>query len=852
MEPISLKIIFWNIGSVRQRAEEIETILKDVDILICVETWLAPDSTFRTFPGFLTLRRDRTHARGGGILMFIRKSVAYREINNLQSPDDSVELLGVQLSHLNPPLDLIACYRTPGQSLTHIQWDLICSNVAANANCIFMRDFNAHNTNWNCNYTDSNGYRLSNSIDAHDLFLHNNNSLTHLDLYRNNRSNLDLIFSTINISDKSEPIGMCELDSQYSKFCTIEYEQLEPHSRYEFFADIVTDFIRSSTPTKKKKNIKKKTNCGQTRYSNPVFSWDSECDKIKRLRRGSFKKWEHTGNLEYLINYKKYAALAKKTFKNKKRECFRKFAESISFHTNPSYVWDKCRILKNKWVRATSSGNSENLQQGIERDQALNKISPPWVPTNPEWLPPCDQNDFLDSQFDLVEFNIALDSKNFKSASGMDGIDYEILKNLPVTDRNAPQKTPQFEELSHLKGSSEHGKTERWIRGRQATKGREVRSLRMWHARMSPEFVYLRRRFKINNIFNSMYTMNEFPLSWKKSFVHFINKIEGNGLRPISLTSCSCKLFESMIKGRMQWWAEHESLIPPSQQGFRKGRSCSDNLVNLTLKIEEAFMEKSEVLAAFLDVQGAFDNVDCNILLARLADLGSPRNLLLFIKFLTHERQIYSATSPSKPRLVFRGVPQGGVLSPLLYILYVSDTTRNIPRNVYVSQFADDIAIYVKFKIVKRAQSTLTNAINIISKNLHQIGLTLTPHKTKLIRFNNKKILPGTTQIKLWIVFDYRLLFKMHIDLVIKRCSRALNIIKYLRGTWWGSDPETLITLYKSFIRSTIDYGSFIYFPSQKYLTAKLESIQNTAIRLALGYRKTTPLNILIGESNCL
>ena len=76
-----------------------------------------------------------------------------------------------------------------------------------------------------------------------------------------------------------------------------------------------------------------------------------------------------------------------------------------------------------------------------------------------------------------------------------------------------------------------------------------------------------------------------------------------------------------------------------------------------------------------------------------------------------------------------------------------------------------------------------------------------------------------------------------------------MNIIKFLRGTWWGADPETLILLYKSLVRSIMDYGMFVYYPTQKAEIDNLEKIQYLAIRYALGYRTSTPTNILLGES---
>ena len=101
----------------------------------------------------------------------------------------------------------------------------------------------------------------------------------------------------------------------------------------------------------------------------------------------------------------------------------------------------------------------------------------------------------------------------------------------------------------------------------------------------------------------------------------------------------------------------------------------------------------------------------------------------------------------------------------------------------------------------------------------------------------------------LGIIFDYKLTFSVHIDMIQTRCNNAINIIKYLCGTWWGSDPETLTTLYKSFVRSVMAYGIFLYFPNNKKHSKRLEQIQYTAIRTALGYRRSTPTNVLLAES---
>ena len=140
--------------------------------------------------------------------------------------------------------------------------------------------------------------------------------------------------------------------------------------------------------------------------------------------------------------------------------------------------------------------------------------------------------------------------------------------------------------------------------------------------------------------------------------------------------------------------------------------------------VEEGFYRKNEVLAAFLDVSGAFDNVDITILLNRLADVGLPYVVIKFIKFITYGRSIYTDITGTEARKVYKGVPQGGVLSPLLYSIYVSKITEKVPKSV-ISQFADDIAVYCSHKQNASSKKLIEKAINTIYTNLYNLGLTL-------------------------------------------------------------------------------------------------------------------------------
>ena len=148
----------------------------------------------------------------------------------------------------------------------------------------------------------------------------------------------------------------------------------------------------------------------------------------------------------------------------------------------------------------------------------------------------------------------------------------------------------------------------------------------------------------------------------KNEHRHRAKKSDGKNVRPISLISCLCKLFESMLKNKLQWWLECNGYLPKKQTGFRKGQSTVDNLVKLTLDIGTAFRDGKDILAAFLDASAAFDNVDLNILLDQLALVGCRDNVINFVKFITFERIIFTDSTGDNRRLVHKGVPQGDVL----------------------------------------------------------------------------------------------------------------------------------------------------------------------------------------------
>ncbi|KAE8739461.1 hypothetical protein FOCC_FOCC015037 [Frankliniella occidentalis] len=330
---------------------------------------------------------------------------------------------------------------------------------------------------------------------------------------------------------------------------------------------------------------------------------------------------------------------------------------------------------------------------------------------------------------------------------------------------------------------------------------------------------------------------------------------EAKSYGPIALTSCIFKSFQKVTLQRIQWWAEAHNKLDSYQFGFRKMRSTTDSLALLTTNIHLAFRKKEFAVSLFADISGAYPNVNPQLLCESLTQKGLPAFVIENIRSSLMRRKLKATYGGilTDFRYTSKGLNQGDIWSPFLYILFTSDLREVVTEDeVLMLQYADDISLTVRHSSLREAIYKLQDAARNLEEKISQNGATLEPTKSQMVIFTRKTKIPepqhillrgGEVPIKkeakfLGITMDPALNWKTHVANTQAKCRNRLKFIRSLTGHWWGAHPMTLKRTYTSLIRPMLDYGIEIYDPHSQEMWAKLESIQMEAARIITGAMK--------------
>ena len=323
---------------------------------------------------------------------------------------------------------------------------------------------------------------------------------------------------------------------------------------------------------------------------------------------------------------------------------------------------------------------------------------------------------------------------------------------------------------------------------------------------------------------------------------------------------------EKIINKRLSWFLESNDALSPLQSGFRKNRSTIDHLVRLETFIRQAFVNGEHLTAVFFDLEKAFDTTWKYGIMKDLHDLGLRGNLPKFINNFLKNRSFHVkvGSTLSDPFNQEEGVPQGSILSPLLFEIKINSITKTLKSDINSSLYVDDFLICYKSKgKIESIDRQLQQQLKILEQWTNENGFKFSPTKTVAVHFCRKNScikqhelclygnqLPVKEETRfLGVIFDKKLSFISHIKDLKTRCKTALNALKIFSNPEWGGDTETLLHLYRSLIRSKLDYASLIYGSTRPSYLKMLDPVQNQGLRLALGAYRTSPIPSLQAEA---
>lgn len=362
-------------------------------------------------------------------------------------------------------------------------------------------------------------------------------------------------------------------------------------------------------------------------------------------------------------------------------------------------------------------------------------------------------------------------------------------------------------------------------------------------------------------VFNSCLQNGIFPKSLKKSEVCPIYKGGDRdcitNYRPISILPALSKILERIINVRLTRYLESKNLLSPNQYGFRNGKSTEQAVNKLTSYISDKLDGKTKCLTIFLDLAKAFDTISVSVLLAKLERLGiRGTQLKLFESYLTDRYQcvrVGNVTSTDLP--VTHGVPQGSILGPTLFLVYINDLTNLKLTKGEIVSFADDTALLFSAVNWRDVFDAAQSGFNTVRKWLNDNVLTLNIDKTKYICFSIRPdldidhtyaIIPhectphgncSCSKIErvestkyLGVTIDRNLNFKEHIRILTGRVRRLIYIFKNIRHI---VDPPILKRIYFALCQSLITYCISVWGGAPKTTLKSIEVAQRAILKVS-------------------
>ena len=835
--------IQWNCRGLRSNYEEISLLLQHHDP-IAISLQETYNDTL-TFKGYTHYSHPPTTTNGkptGGASIIVKNNIPQQQV----AINSCFQAVAVKLT-AQRPLTICSLYLQPNFKFNYKDLEHLVEQLPVPF--IIMGDFNAHSPLWGNNKLCQRGKIVEDFITDCNLSIYNDKTKTYLHPGSGSYTAIDLSLCSPSLYlDFTWRVGddLCGSD-HFPIFLSniVGIQSSVPQKRFKLkkanwdnfkslcLSELKPDILESDDPIATFTSVLHgvadkcipKTSTTPRRASRPWFN--SACKEAIKHRKQALARFKIHPTTENQNSYKKAYANSRRIIKKCKRDSWKKYVSSINFRTSIKQTWNMvCRIsgkhinscTKHLKYNNTTADTPQTIAEALASTFSQKSSSGHYKPSFQEIKNKTEaiqlnfstnENLLYNNIFSLQELEISL-KKSKDTSAGPDEIHYQFLKHLPH---------PSLQLLL--------------------------------------------------NIFNKIYSTNNFPDSWREATIIPIPKpgkdhTDPANYRPIALTSCICKTMERMVNDRLVWYLERNNILSPCQNGFRQHRSTIDQLVRLETYIREGFIKKQHVVAVFFDLEKAYDTTWKGGIMHDLHAVGLRGNLPLFIQQFLMNRtfKVLVGNTFSSSHVQEQGVPQGSILSPILFNLKLNNVVKNLPCTVEKSLYVDDLAIYFRGRTMSVVERQLQNAIDKIEHFADENGFCFSVQKTNCVHFCRRQLHPDPflkiygsdilvkSEVKfLGLIFDKKLTFIPHIEYLRTKCQKAMNLLRVVSSSAWGADRTTLLMLYKSLVLSKLDYGCVVYGSARSSYLHRLDPIQNKALRLCLGAFQTSPIVSLEVES---
>ncbi len=809
---------------------------EDYSIIVTTETWLDASISNHdvSIEDYEIIRRDRNR-NGGGIAVFIRSNIGFQPLDDLNNPNYECVWLKITSGHNSFILgSFYVTESTATQANDFIEYldsvlDLINQLQLSNLPLFLIGDFNAKSSTWfNLQMNNALGIRLQGFVERNHMKQLINeptrvvgNAISLLDLVITNCENLvdscgvsapicnsdhGLIWTTINFTTPKSNFVKSFFDLKGTDLDNLKhvlrsfnwdsmYESPDHSQNIKHWLHNFYELIKTNT---------KLISCKIRSNDKPWFR-----NRLRHLiskRHRLYKKAKRSGSSDDWSRYHGVSKECLNAIAEAKESYFKSLFQSLSdFSTSSKKWWHVTKKLigsnNSSTIPPLVDNNGDVSADTKDKCMLLNEYfaSQCKVDDDNTDVPepePCTNSSLSDMSFNDAEVKKVIDNLGTSKAVGPDGISNDFIRNIA-------------------------------------------------DAIITP----------LTNFFNYSIRHGIFPEEWKKSNIVPIFKKGDKALpsnyRPVSLLCCLSKVFEKLVAQKFMHYIKQNNLITEHQSGFMPSDSTTNQLIYVTDHILNGFEKGEDSLAVFLDISKAFDKVWHKGLILKLKNNGINGTLLnWFESYLSNRLQkvVYQGVSSNYEK-VRAGVPQGSVLGPILFLIYINDITVGLVS--LNTLFADDGSLIHRYKNIDEAVEAMHHDLRLIEIWAKKWLVTFNPSKTIFMIFSKKasreaspnliffgsRILEVDSHRHLGVTFSNTLNWAKHIENIISSADKRMFILKQLSRK---VPRKTLLVLYYSMIRSVLEYGCQVYGDLPAVLSDKLERVQYEAGRIICGALKNT------------